>query len=252
MRIYIPSYHKNDRKISPLLNRPETIFIVRPLQEEWYKQNFPKAQIKAVVADLAPVGNPGLVIARQIILDDWRSNAPENEIFAWMLDDDWKGFTFNDNGTKRKITIDEAYEILISKADKDTRIIGPTNSNMEMAFNPEIVRTNKGEAPESVYLFSKFCKGKYRTLTFESQYFAAKQIETGGNFKTVHAIQLDYYNDQKISTIFNISEYVKLSKELCDNTVEEFPNLFKIIVGKQGTYKVKFKEQKYKNMGFKF
>jgi hypothetical protein len=254
MTIYIPSFHKPDRKISELLNRPESVFVIRPEQEDFYKQNFPLARIEPRQTD--PPGLNCLIKARNWILNDWRTNAPDNEIFAWMLDDDWTGFTLNlaDGSPRTNPTLEEAYEFLVSKADEKTRIIGPTNSNSEMAFNPEEIRTNKGESPESVYLISKFCTGNYEEGTFENQQISAEQIISGGNFKCVQALQLNYINDAAVSTLFNTPDYILFTKQMCENTVKKYPNwMFEMKIGKQGTWKLKFKgKDEMASLGFKF
>lgn len=263
MRIYVPSYYSEKRKISPDLNRPETIFVIRPMHKDWYEQNFPNAIIRAVIKDDAPKGINGIISARQWILDDWRADTSADE-FAWMIDDDWTGFTLNtfeiiERGIKKEKviknskrshpTIDEAYEFLLSKADKNTRIIGPTNSNSEMAFNPDIIRTNNGESAESCFLFSKKCVGNYKDNVFENQYLAALQVMDDANFKVVHALQLDYVNDYTISTIFS-EDHVNLSLILCVNTMDGFPDIMEKIKGNQGTWKIKFREKIPRNFGF--
>jgi hypothetical protein len=253
MKILIPSYHKTGRPISNIYNRPEAYFFIRPSQEGWYRTEFPLANLMPVIDDSVEVGQIGLAVARQKILEWWRINHGDEE-WAFEPDDDVYEFWANDTskGKKYKITIDKAFERIIAEADNNTTIIGPTHSDLVNFHTPEVIKENQGESPEGCCCISCNAIGNYITdiNTFENQYFAGLQVANNKKFRVVSKIKFVSLKDVKYSINFNKATNQQKSKTFCENTINNLPaGLLDLKLTKQGTYRVDF-NKKWINTGF--
>jgi hypothetical protein len=251
MKILVPSYHKEGRKISKeIFDREETYFFIRPCQENWYKNEFPKANKVLAIPDDTPVGIIGVAVARQCILDFWRNNYCAEE-WAFIIDDDISDFYTNDKpikdgGKKYKITVDEAFEILKSYSDENTTIIGATNCDLNLVHNPNKIKINYGEAPEGCSIISKKVMSNYITDvgTFENQLIAGLEISRGKQFKTINKVLFKRYSGKDNSVIFPASvkeDIYNITKNLCLETMKYLkPNLVKLYTTMQGTCRLDF------------
>jgi hypothetical protein len=230
MTIAIPSYHKDGRNISPMWNRPDTHFFIRPSQKDYYKETFPLVILHPDISDDVEIGQLGLAHARNAILNWWRNFHPKDEEWLFVPDDDVNKFYITDTYqknvkvNKRLVTPDEAFEKIISYADKNTTVIGPTGNDKLNALSSKDVDTNHSRASDGCVCISCNAVGNYITEynTWENQYFAGLQMVHNKNWKVVYRVGFRTL-PLKHSINFSPETVYEKSRRFAENTLKSLP-----------------------------
>jgi hypothetical protein len=221
MKVYVPSYHKEDRKIGEIFNKKEVTFVVQQSQSHWYSINFPNAEI-ITINDIPP-SPMGCTLARQKILETVRNR---NDEWVLVIDDDFVEF----QNTKHKpLTIEEVFKICIDNSTPNTVLMGVQSSNIKCFLDKREIFLNK-EGPDAQYFLSKKAVGNYNTTieTWDLQDFAFTQIENKLDVIVYNNIYVkcNYHNEGTTLTDGKIAQNrIDMCNKLTNNTILCHPNL---------------------------